>query len=68
MYGADSLTTQYITDPIAVNSSPWFEWKEPEIGNAYSLQVKKSREVRCWETANKSFDKDLDVLRFRSSF
>jgi len=41
------------------------EGKEPEMGNAYSLQVKKSKEVRCWETANKSFDKAFDVLRFR---
>ena len=24
MYSADSFTPQYITDPIAVNSSPWF--------------------------------------------
>ena len=85
MYSADSLTTQYITNPIAVYSSPWFwrevawngtclqftgkevkgslvlenntfirfvlldrlEEKEPEMGNAYSLQVKRSREVRC---------------------
>ena len=44
------------------------EGKEPEMGNAYSLQVKRWKEVRCWETANKSFDKAFDVLRFRAHF
>ena len=73
MYSADSLTTQYITDPIAVHSSQVkrneviidntvskstkilirfvlldrLEGKEPEMGSAYSLQVKRSREERC---------------------
>ena len=73
MYSADSLTTQYITDPIAVYSSQVkrneviidntvskstkifirfvlldrLEGKEPEMGHAYSLQVKRSGEVRC---------------------
>ena len=73
MYSADSLTTQYITDPIPVYSSQVkrneviidntvskstkilirfvlldrLEGKELEMGKAYTLQVKRSREVGC---------------------
>ena len=63
MYSADSLTTQYITNPIAVYSSPWF-WREV-AWNGTCLQFTGKQVKGSWVLENNTLSKSTKIfIRF----